>query len=78
MTPEFDFEYADVCTRWSSMLTWVYTIIFMFIGLAIFKTGNAGLARVKQMIGAVSTVARVAANSGGVGIQLQPNKKKDD
>ena len=44
----------------------------------IFKTGNAGLARVKQMIGAVSTVARVAANSGGVGIQLQPNKKKDD
>ena len=49
VTPEFDFEYADICTRWSSMLTWTYSIIFMFIGLAIFKTGNAGYVRVQQI-----------------------------
>ena len=62
VTPEFDFEYADICTRWSYMLTWTYSIIFMFIGLAIFKTGNAGLARVRQLAGGLTTVASVAAS----------------
>ena len=54
------------------MLTWTYSIIFMFIGLAIFKTGNAGLARVKQIIGTVSAVAGVA----DVGKQMQTKSKK--
>ena len=79
-TVEFDFEYADICTRWSSMLTWTYSIIFMFIGLAIFKTGNAGVARVRQLLSTVTAVASVASSSAGIQMTQRSStrKKKDD
>ena len=82
VTPEFDFEYADICTRWSSMLTWTYSIIFMFVLLAIFKTGNAGYVRVQQMFqgltAAASVASTVASNSVASSVAAKKKVGKSD
>ena len=59
-TPEFDFEYADVCDRWSKFLVTLYAPIFFFIFVAVAVKGNAAVSRIKDMFNVVTTVGQAA------------------
>ena len=50
-TPHFDFEYADVCHRWSDLLTHVYMAILFVVVFVVGSTNVEMFQKVKVMLG---------------------------
>lgn len=65
VTDEFDFEWADVCTRSSSYFYYVYMAVFFFCVIIFCAKGHAAARYVKMIYGLVSASSAVTGAVGG-------------
>jgi len=54
-TAEFDFEWADVCTRASNYFWHLYMAVFFFCGIMFFAKGHAAARYLKMIFGVLQT-----------------------
>ena len=62
-TAEFDWEVADVCAGCMKTLSFIYGTVFFFALVAVAVKGHAGLNRLKDLAGVLTSVGKVAVTT---------------
>ncbi len=65
LTPEFDWEYGDVCRGASEMWTHVYVVIFTVLGMITVATGHGAWERIQDILGLLFGTTRNGNGTAG-------------
>ena len=77
-TVEFDFEWADVCTRASNYFWHLYMAVFFFCAMMFFAKGHAAARYMKMFFSVLQTQLPSSESiSGGGGSNKKMKSKKD-